>query len=112
VQIQQVLINLFANAFDAMEKMPSNRRKVEITTEKADGTVRVTVRDHGTGIVEEARERLFDQFFSTKAKGVGMGLAIVSSIIDAHSGTIRAENIDGEGAQFIFSLPVSGPTAK
>jgi len=106
VQIQQVLINLLANAFDAVEKMPSNRRKVEITTEKADGTVRVTVRDHGTGIVEEARERLFDQFFSTKAKGVGMGLAIVWSIVDAHSGTIRAENLNGEGAQFTFSLPV------
>jgi signal transduction histidine kinase len=64
------------------------------------------VRDHGTGIVEEARERLFDQFFSTKAKGVGMGLAIVWSIVDAHSGTIRAENLNGEGAQFTFSLPV------
>jgi len=112
VQIQQVLINLLANAFDAVEKMPSNRRKVEITTERADGEVRVTVRDHGTGITEDARERLFDQFFSTKAQGVGMGLAIVGSIIDAHSGTIRAENIDGEGAQFTFSLPVGDPTAK
>jgi PAS domain S-box-containing protein len=107
VQIQQVLINLFANAFDAVEKMPSNRRKVEISTENVDGAVRVTVRDHGTGIAEEARERLFDQFFSTKAQGVGMGLAIVWSIIDAHSGTIRAENVDGEGAQFTFSLPTS-----
>lgn len=107
VQIQQVLINLLANAFDAIEKMPSNRRKVEIITENAGGAVRVTVRDHGTGIAEEARERLFDQFFSTKAQGVGMGLAIVWSIIDAHSGTIRAENVDGDGAQFTFSLPVS-----
>jgi PAS domain S-box-containing protein len=107
VQIQQVLINLLANAFDAVEKMPSNRRKVEISTENADRAVRVTVRDHGTGIAEEARERLFDQFFSTKAQGVGMGLAIVWSIIDAHSGTIRAENVDGEGAQFTFSLPTS-----
>jgi PAS domain S-box-containing protein len=105
VQIQQVLINLLANAFDAVEKMPSNRRKVEITTENGDGTIRVTVRDHGTGIAEDVRERLFEQFVSTKAQGVGMGLAIVWSIIDAHSGTISAENVDGEGAQFTFTLP-------
>jgi PAS domain S-box-containing protein len=107
VQIQQVLINLLANAFDAVEKMPSNRRKVEITTQNTDGVVRVIVRDHGTGIAEEARERLFEQFFSTKAQGVGMGLAIVWSIIDAHAGTITAENVDGEGAQFTVSLPVN-----
>jgi PAS domain S-box-containing protein len=112
VQIQQVLINLLANAFDAVEKMPSNRRKVEVTTARVDRAVRVTVRDYGTGIAEDARERLFEQFFSTKAQGVGMGLAIVWSIIDAHSGTIRAENVDGKGAQFTFSLPVSNPTAK
>ena len=110
VQIQQVLINLLANAFDAVEKMPSDRRKIEVTTENGDGAVHVTVRDHGTGIAEEARERLFEQFFSTKAQGVGMGLAIVWSIIDAHSGTIRAENVDGKGAQFTFSLPVSDPS--
>jgi PAS domain S-box-containing protein len=112
VQIQQVLINLLANAFDAVQEMPSHRRKVEITTENGSDEVRVTVRDHGTGIAEEARERLFDQFFTTKAQGVGMGLAIVWSIIDAHSGRISAENVDGEGAQFTFSLPVSDPTAK
>jgi len=95
-----------------VEKMPSNRRKVEITTENGDGTIRVTVRDHGTGIAEDVRERLFEQFVSTKAQGVGMGLAIVWSIIDAHSGTISAENVDGEGARFTFSLPVSDNAAK
>lgn len=112
VQIQQVLINLLANAFDAVQEMPSNRRKVQVTTENGTDEIRVTVRDHGTGIAEAARERLFDQFFTTKAQGVGMGLAIVWSIIDAHSGTISAENVDGEGAQFTFSLPVSDPSAK
>jgi two-component system sensor kinase FixL len=107
VQLQQVLINLLTNAFDAMESTPPSHRKVEIKTENGDSTVRVSVRDYGPGIADCAREHLFDQFFTTKSQGIGMGLAIVHSIIEAHSGTITAENVDGEGAQFTFSLPVS-----
>ncbi len=105
VQLQQVLINLLVNAFDAMDSTPPSRRKVEIKTENGDNTVRVSVRDHGPGIADGAREHIFDQFFTTKSQGIGMGLAIVWSIIEAHSGTITAENVDGEGAQFTFSLP-------
>jgi PAS domain S-box-containing protein len=111
-QIQQVLINLLANAFDAMEKMPSSRRSVEVTTGSREGAVRVSVRDHGAGIAENAREHLFDQFFSTKSQGVGMGLAIVRSIIEAHSGTITVEDTDGDGAQFTFTLPATDGSAK
>ncbi|HEU5246671.1 MAG TPA: PAS domain-containing protein [Candidatus Udaeobacter sp.] len=108
VQLQQVLVNLIINAFDAMRDTPLNRRKVVIATERtADGATRVNVRDHGVGIPEEARERLFDHFFTTKREGLGMGLAIVRSIVQSHHGTIAAENADGGGARFQFTLPAS-----
>ena len=108
VQIQQVLINLVSNAFDAMSETPAKQRKVQITTERnGDGTICVSVRDHGTGIREDARERLFEQFFTTKEDGLGMGLAIVRSIIETHGGQISAENVDGGGARFRFSLPLA-----
>ncbi len=108
VQIQQVLINLVGNAFDAMRDTPVSSRKVEVATERNDdGMIRVSVRDHGAGIPDEARERLFDQFFSTKEQGLGMGLAIVRSIIEAHGGAIAAENAEGGGARFCFTLPTS-----
>jgi len=63
------------------------------------------VRDHGPGFSEEMRDRLFDRFFSSKSEGLGMGLAIVRSIVEAHGGTITAENVDDGGARFEFVLP-------
>jgi len=108
VQIQQVLINLVSNAFDAMAETPAKRRKVEIKTARTgDSKVSVSVRDHGVGIREDARERLFEQFFTTKNEGLGMGLAIVRSIIETHGGQIAAENVDGGGAKFYFTLPIA-----
>jgi PAS domain S-box-containing protein len=105
-QIQQVLINLVRNAFDAMRDTPPSDRKVEIaTTYNGDGTICVAVRDYGSGIPEATLERLFEQFFTTKEEGLGMGLAIVRSIVEAHGGSIAAENADGGGARFRFRLP-------
>ena len=105
-QIQQVLINLVRNAFDAMRDTPPSGRKVEIaTTYNGDGTICVAVRDYGSGIPEPTLERLFEQFFTTKEEGLGMGLAIVRSIVEAHGGSIAAENADGGGARFHFRLP-------
>jgi PAS domain S-box-containing protein len=105
-QIQQVLINLVRNAFDAMRDTPPSGRKVEIaTTYNGDGTICVAVRDYGSGIPELTPERLFEQFFTTKEQGLGMGLAIVRSIVEAHGGSIVAENADGGGARFHFRLP-------
>jgi signal transduction histidine kinase len=108
VQIQQVLVNLVSNAFDAMRQTPPSRRRVEIST-KANGNndVQLTVRDHGAGISPEAHERLFDRFFTTKQKGLGMGLAIVRSIVEAHGGRIVAENVADGGARFHLTLPVA-----
>jgi PAS domain S-box-containing protein len=108
VQIQQVLINLILNAFDAMRDTPVSKRRVEIMTrENGAGAVRISVRDYGVGISEEMRSRIFEQFFTTKPEGLGMGLAIVRSIVEEHAGTIEAENAEGEGARFHFTLPIS-----
>ncbi len=106
IQLQQVLLNLVINAFDAMRQTPGSSRRVAIATQaNGDGTARISVRDYGIGLSEETRDRLFDPFFSTKTEGLGMGLAIVRSIIESHGGTITAENADGGGARFEFVLP-------
>jgi C4-dicarboxylate-specific signal transduction histidine kinase len=111
VQIQQVLVNLVSNAIDAMRQTPLGERKVEIgTAGNGDGKVRLSVRDHGTGIPPEVYDRLFDQFFTTKEHGLGMGLAIVRSIVESHGGKIDAENAADGGACFYFTLPVTKKT--
>ena len=108
VQIQQVLVNLIGNAFDAMSEIPLAQRKVEVATSpNGNGTICVSVRDHGPGVREENRTQLFEQFFTTKEDGLGMGLAIVRSILEAHRGTIAVENVADGGARFYFTLPIS-----
>jgi PAS domain S-box-containing protein len=108
VQMQQVLINLVSNALHAMREAPVAGRRVEITTEwHGRDSVRVSVRDHGPGISQGMEERLFEQFYTTKEDGLGMGLPIVRSIIEAHGGKITAVNAEGGGACFRFELPVS-----
>jgi signal transduction histidine kinase len=104
------LLNLVINAFDAMRDTPVEKRKVEIKTEgNGNGAIRTSVRDYGIGISEGARERLFDPFFTTKPEGLGMGLAIVRSIVELHAGTIAAENVKGGGARFYFILSANAP---
>ena len=108
VQLHQVLINLVVNACDAMRNTPASRRNVEIATERNGcDNIRVSVRDHGPGISDEVREHLFEQFFTTKEDGLGMGLAIVRSIIEVHRGEIDSENVKGGGARFHFTLPAA-----
>jgi signal transduction histidine kinase len=94
-----------------MRDTPPSSRKVVIVTERhADDAIRASVRDYGVGISEEARDQIFDHFFTTKAQGLGMGLAIVRSIVESHGGTVGGENVEGGGAQFQFVLPVSAAT--
>ena len=108
IQLQQVLINLVINAFDAMRNIPVSRRRVVIATERnGEGTICTSVRDYGVGISAEARDRLFEHFFTTKAQGLGMGLGIVRSIVESHAGTVTAENVADGGARFHFTLPVN-----
>jgi len=112
IQLQQVLLNLVINAFDAMHETPVTHRKIVIATERnSDGEICASVRDYGVGIPAEALERVFEQFFTTKPKGLGIGLAIVRSIVQSHGGTIVAENADGGGARFYFTLPASAKTS-
>jgi len=107
VQMQQVLLNLIANAIEAMQSVPAAQRRVLIhTLRPSDGMVLVRVRDFGVGIASVDSERMFQQFFSTKRDGMGLGLGIVRSIIEAHAGKLSAENAENGGAQFSFHLPI------
>lgn len=112
-QIQQVLINLALNAMDAAAHVEPGRRVVVITAEEAGGRVRVTVRDRGKGVAAEDLPKIFDSFYSTKPHGMGLGLSIARTIVEAHGGRIFAEGNAGEGATFTFELPVwTGATAE
>ena len=108
VQLQEVLLNLIQNAFEASEEVARVRRRVIISTERdGDSAVRAGVRDFGTGLPVEQPGRVFERFFSTKPEGMGIGLFIARSIVAAHGGTLCAENAEGGGAQFWVRLPVS-----
>ena len=103
IQIQQVLINLVRNAVEAMAG--SSRREVVIATRLAGRMVEIEVADTGPGIAPEHVESLFSEFMTTKSEGMGLGLPISRTIVEAHGGTIRAENRAEGGAAFIFTLP-------
>ncbi|UAL09899.1 PAS domain S-box protein [Caulobacter segnis] len=106
VQVQQVLLNLIRNGIDAMHDGETRRRALVITTEVTDeGWSRVSVADSGPGIADAVRERLFQPFMTTKPQGMGVGLSISRSIIEAHGGRIWAEANPGGGALFRFTLP-------
>jgi PAS domain S-box-containing protein len=108
VQIQQVLLNLIINALDAVEQLPPSERRVIISTRSDKGDVtEVIVRDFGVGLPKDQPDKVFEHFFSTKQKGMGMGLAIVRSIVEAHGGTITAENAPDRGARMVVRLPAA-----
>jgi PAS domain S-box-containing protein len=102
VQLQQVLLNLVLNAIEAMKEVAG---EVTIRSRCNDGQVQVSVSDTGVGIPEGKMEQIFESFFTTKVAGTGMGLSISRTIIDAHGGRLWAENNDGGGATFHFTLP-------
>ncbi len=108
VQIQQVLLNLIINSLDAIEQLPPAQRRIIISTRSDKGDVaEVSVRDFGVGLPKDHPDKVFDHFFSTKQKGMGMGLAIVRSIVEAHGGTITAENAPDRGARMVVRLPAA-----
>ncbi|HSL50113.1 MAG TPA: ATP-binding protein [Candidatus Deferrimicrobiaceae bacterium] len=107
VQLQQVVLNLILNGLDAMRDVEVGRRTLVLrTAREGPATVEVTVQDSGPGIDKGALGRIFDAFYTTKADGMGMGLAIVRSIVEAHGGRVGARNSPEGGATFWFTLPV------
>jgi PAS domain S-box-containing protein len=112
VQLQQVMLNLILNAVEAMSGSDEGSRELLISTE-ADGAngVRIAVRDWGPGLEPESLDRLFDAFYTTKPDGMGMGLSICRSIIEAHGGRVWATTNVPQGAAFQFTLPHQGQKA-
>jgi two-component system sensor kinase FixL len=109
VLVQQVLLNIIVNAFDAMSDTAEEQRRVIVRSECGlGGWVKVSVRDFGRGLPPGEASRIFDQFFSTKPKGLGMGLAIARSIVISHGGELGAENAPGGGALVHFALRAVG----
>jgi signal transduction histidine kinase len=106
IQLQQVIINLVMNGIEAMQTVTDPRRELAIRSCQ-DGTqgVLVSVTDCGVGISAENANRLFHAFFTTKSSGLGMGLSICRSIVEAHGGRLTAYGNDGPGATFQFVLP-------
>jgi C4-dicarboxylate-specific signal transduction histidine kinase len=112
IQIQQVMMNLILNAMEAMSEVEDRPREIVIRSEKsASDKVLVAVRDSGIGIDTTDPRRLFDAFFTTKPQGMGMGLSISHSIIEAHGGRLWAAANAGPGATFQFTLPAGPETA-
>jgi PAS domain S-box-containing protein len=106
IQIQQVILNLLRNASDAMRDVDDRPRQLVIKTESDESkNVQLTVRDTGTGFAPKAADRLFESFYTTKAEGMGIGLSISRSIIEAHRGRLWASANDGPGSSFAFSIP-------
>jgi predicted ATPase/signal transduction histidine kinase len=105
VQLQQVILNLVTNAIDVMSDLPEGKRDVLIEVSTREGNISVHVKDKGRGIDSATLHRIFEPFFSTKAKGMGMGLAICQSILEAHGGRLQVSSVIGEGTTFFFSLP-------
>ena len=106
VQLQQVLLNLVLNACEAMADCASSERQLFIASKLEKSAVQVSVTDRGGGIPEKKIEQVFERFFTTKKEGMGLGLSICRSIIDAHEGKIWATNNADCGATFYFSLPI------
>jgi two-component system sensor kinase FixL len=114
VQLQQVLLNLVINGLEAMSTVEDSRRLLTIRgragTQEGKRVTTISVRDTGIGLVAEEMGRLFEAFYTTKPLGMGMGLAISRSIIEAHGGRLWAEPNLGQGATFLFSLPAGENT--
>jgi PAS domain S-box-containing protein len=105
IQIQQVILNLLRNASDAMRGIEDRPRQMVLRTELEDHHVRLSVQDSGVGFTSEVADQMFESFFTTKPDGMGVGLSVSRSIIEANRGRLWATANDGPGATFAFSIP-------
>jgi two-component system, LuxR family, sensor kinase FixL len=113
IQLQQVLLNLLLNAFDAMKDCPADGRDISLRAELVGrDMLQISVSDHGTGLTSDQLDKIFQPFFTTKREGLGMGLSISRSIVEAHGGRLWAENNNGHGATFYFTVPAARSAGK
>jgi C4-dicarboxylate-specific signal transduction histidine kinase len=105
VLLQQVLVNLVMNAMDAMAETPPDRRRVSVHSKVGKESVEVSVRDAGTGLPSSVDRHLFEPFVTTKTHGLGIGLTIARTIVEAHRGSLDAHNNPEGGATFTVTLP-------
>jgi len=110
-QLQQVLLNLLLNAFDALAAAPVAGRQVVLAAEVTGDRVVVSIVDNGPGVPDDELDLLFQPFFTTKPTGIGLGLSICRTIVDSHGGSLEARrNLDGGGMTFSLTLPLSAPS--
>ena len=110
-QIQQVLLNLIQNAAAAMQNTPAGQRTLTLRTARIDQDrpeIEIAVTDAGSGLSAEAHTKLFQPFFTTKPEGMGLGLPLCRSIVDAHQGRLWTSPNPERGVTFHFTLPISG----
>ena len=108
IQLQQVILNLVVNGIDAMKDTPGENRIVSIRTTRVEKFAQLSVSDRGPGIPEDKLKEVFEPFFTSKAEGMGMGLSIARTIVEAHHGLIWAKNRDHGGTTFRIKLPLVG----
>ena len=108
IQLQQIILNLVVNGMDAMKDTPIEERIIGIRTSRVDNFAQLSVSDNGPGVPEDKSKEVFEPFFTSKAAGMGMGLSIARTIIEAHNGTISAHNQANGGAEFRTRLPLRG----
>ena len=106
IQLQQVILNLVVNGIDAMKNTPSENRIISIRTSRVEHFAQLSVSDRGTGVPEDKLKEIFEPFFTSKAEGMGMGLFIARTIIEAHHGLISAKNRDHGGTTIRIKLPL------
>lgn len=111
VSVQQVVLNLLVNGMDAMDDVDAGERRLTVRTRAERGEVVVTISDAGRGVPVEDRARLFEAFYTTKPGGLGLGLSIARSIVEAHGGRIDIADHDTRGTTFRIALPVERPKA-
>lgn len=109
IQLEQVLVNLVLNAIDALSNQPPEERGLKVSTREGAGTASILVSDTGPGIDEADLDRVFEPFFTTRDEGMGMGLAICSTIAEAHDGALTVTRNPDRGVTFELSLPLSAP---
>jgi PAS domain S-box-containing protein len=112
VQLQQVILNLLRNASDAMSSIEDRPRQMVLRTEREGEHVRLSVQDSGVGFTREVADQMFESFYTTKSDGMGVGLSVSRSIIEANHGRLWATANDGPGATFAFSIPFVGPSVR